>query len=148
MPESIETIKTKPLYNLLLLGIGQLYGAWVIFRLGVMVIKESWINQVCLIAVFALIGWSFYLIFSFAKFFRLKDKTIVLREKNLSLFGIEINYNDIQDFGIDTSDSVLSVNIHLEYLDEPIPVVSKFMRLREFHLLLKTLIEKTNIDQP
>ncbi|MCK0159959.1 hypothetical protein [Allomuricauda sp. F6463D] len=144
MAESVKIIKIKPLYKLLFLGIGQLYGAFVIYRLGVLKIKEAWINQVCLIAVLALVGWSVYLIYSFFQFYRLKDDKIILRENNLSLFGVEINYRDIKDFGIDTSDSVLSVNIYMKYLDEPIPVVSKFMKLKEFHLLIKTLIEKTN----
>ncbi len=144
MAESEKTIKIKPLYKLLFLGIGQLYGAFVIYRLGVLKIKEAWINQVCLIAVLALVGWSVYLIYSFFQFYRLKDDKIILRENNLSLFGVQINYRDIKDFGIDTSDSVLSVNIHLKYLEEPIPVVSKYMKLKEFHLLIKTLIEKTN----
>ncbi|MCR9228720.1 MAG: hypothetical protein NXH90_14980 [Flavobacteriaceae bacterium] len=126
------------------MGISQLYGAFVIYRLGVLTIKEAWINQVCLIAVFVLIGWSAYLIYSFFQFYRLKDDKIILRENNFSLFGIEINYSDIKDFGIDASDSVLSLNIRLKYLDEPIPIVSKFMKLKEFHFLMKTLIEKTD----
>lgn len=147
MADPIKTIKIKPLYSLLFIGIGQLYGAFIIFRLGVLTIKEVWINQVCTLAVIALIGWSAYLIYSFSKYYRLKDNKIILEETSVSLFGIEINYGDIKDFGIDTSDSVLSVNIHLEYLDEPIPIVSKFMKLKEFHFLLKTLIEKTNENQ-
>tara|TARA_Y100001001_G_C7960843_1_gene292459 strand:- start:667 stop:1110 length:444 start_codon:yes stop_codon:yes gene_type:complete len=142
-----KVIKIKPLYKLLLLGVGQLYGAFVIYRLGVLKIKEVWINQVCLIAVFAIVGWSVYLIYSFFQFYRLKDDKIIFRENNFSLFGIEINYCDIKDFGIDTSDSVLSVNIHLKYLDKPIPVVSKYMKSRDFHFLMKTLIEKTNQNQ-
>lgn len=125
------------MYKLLFLGIGQLYGAFVIYRLGVLKIKEAWIDQVCLMAVLALVGWSVYLIYSFFQFYRLKDDKIILRENNLSLFGVQINYRDIKDFGIDTSDSVLSVNIHLKYLEEPIPVVSKYMKLKEFHLLIK-----------
>ncbi|MFS4456678.1 hypothetical protein [Maribacter sp. 2304DJ31-5] len=144
MADSIETIKIKPLYNLLFIGIGQLYGAFVIYKLGVLTIKEAWVNQVCLIAALALIGWSAYLIYSFSKFYRLKDDKIILRENDLSLFGIEINYYDIKDFGIDISDSVLCVNIHLKYLNEPIPVVSKYMKLKEFHILMKILIDKTN----
>lgn len=144
MAESVKIIKIKPLYKLLLMGISQLYGAFVIYRLGVLTIKEAWINQVCLIAVFVLIGWSAYLIYSFFQFYRLKDDKIILRENNFSLFGIEINYSDIKDFGIDASDSVLSLNIRLKYLDEPIPIVSKFMKLKEFHFLMKTLIEKTD----
>ena len=147
MAESVKIIKIKPLYKLLLLGIGQLYGAFVIYRLGVLKIKETWINLVCLIAVLAIVGWSVYLIYSFFQFYRLKDDKIILRENNFSLFGIEINYSDIRDFGIDTSDSVLSINIHLKYLNEPIPIVSKYMKLKEFHLLVKTLIEKTNPNQ-
>ncbi len=144
MAESVKIIKIKPLYKLLLIGISQLYGAFVIYRLGVLIIKEAWINLICLIAVFALIAWSAYLIYSFFQFYRLKDNKIILRENNLSLFGIEINYCDIKNFGIDSSDSVLSVNIDLKYLDEPIPIVAKFMKLKEFHFLMKTLIEKTN----
>ena len=147
MAESVKIIKIKPLYKLLLLGIGQLYGAFVIYRLGVLKIKETWINLVCLIAVLAIVGWSVYLIYSFFQFYRLKDDKIILRENNFSLFGIEINYSDIRDFGIDTSDSVLSINIHLKYLNEPIPIVSKYMKLKEFHSLVKTMIEKTNPNQ-
>lgn len=147
MAEPDKIIKIKPLYKLLVLGIGQLYGAFVIYRLGVLKIKEAWINQVCMIAVLALVGWSVYLIYSFFQFYRLKDDKIIFRANNLSLFGVEINYRDIKEFGINTSDSVLSVNIHLNYLDEPIPVVSKFMKLKEFHFLMKTLIEKTNQNQ-
>lgn len=147
MAESVKIIKIKPLYKLLLLGIGQLYGAFVIYRLGVLKIKEVWINQVCLIAALAIIGWSVYLIYSFFQFYRLKDDKIILRENNFSLFGIEINYSDIKDFGIDTFDSVLSVNIHIKYLNEPIPILSKYMKLKEFHLLIKTLIEKTNQNE-
>lgn len=147
MAEPLKIIKIRPLYALLFLGIGQLYGAFVIYRLGVLTIKEAWINQVCLMAVLGIIGWSVYLIYSFLQFYRLKDDKIIFREHNFSLFGIEINYSDIKDFGIDASDSVLCVNIHLTYLEEPIPIVSKFMKLDEFHFLMGTLIEKTHQNQ-
>ena len=141
--ESDQTIKIRPLYNLLLLGVVQLFGAFTIYRLGVLKIKETWINQICLLAVLGLIGWAFYLFYSFSTFYKLKDDKIVLRKNNFLLFGIEIDYNDVKEFGINTKDSVLSLNIYLNYLKEPIPVVAKFMKLKEFHLLLKTLIEKT-----
>ena len=147
MAEPVKTIKIKPLYTLLFIGIGQLYGAFVIYRLGVLTIKEAWVNLICVTAALAILGWSAYLIYSFLQFYRLKDDKIILRENNFSLFGIEINYSDIKEFGIDTSDSVLCVNIHLKYLAEPIPIVSKFMKLNEFHFLMKTLIEKTNQNQ-
>ncbi|SNY94741.1 hypothetical protein [Flagellimonas pacifica] len=143
----VKTIKIKPLYSLLFIGIGQIYGAFTIYRLGVLTVKETWINQVCIVLVFVLIGWAIYLFYSFSMFFRLKDNKIILREDNLSLFGVELSYSDIEDFGINASDSELSMDISIKDLDEPIPIVSKFMKLKDFHMLTKTLIEKTTTNQ-
>ena len=138
----IKTIKIKPLFSLLLMGIGQLYGAFVIYRLGVLKIKEDWINLVCGIAVIILLCWSFYVLYSFSRYFSLKETKIVLKEHTFSLFGVILNYSDVKNVTIDSTKSELSISIDMKYLEEPIPIVSKYMKLQDFHFLVKTLIEK------
>lgn len=141
--KSAQTIKIRPLYNVLLVGVVQLFGAFTIYRLGILKIKEVWINQLCSVAVIVLIGWALYLFYSFSNFYKLKDDKIILYENYFSLFGIKIDYADIKEISLNPKDSVLSLNIHISYLEEPIPVVAKFMKLKEFHALLSFLIEKT-----
>ncbi|MEM7484550.1 MAG: hypothetical protein AAF348_05015 [Bacteroidota bacterium] len=136
-----KVIKIKPLYRLLLLGITQLYGAFVIFRLGVFVIKEPWINTICSIAALGLVLWGFYILHNFSRIYRIKERKIVLKDKTFVLFGSELSYADVEDVTIHSDSSELAMDIHLKQLDAPIPLVAVYMQLKEFHEIYKALVK-------
>ncbi|MEO9512347.1 MAG: hypothetical protein ABJN84_14940 [Flavobacteriaceae bacterium] len=139
--KSDKTIKLKPLYHLLILGIGQLYGAFVIFRLGVLTIKEDWINIVCFVASLGLMVWSGYLINAFFRYFSLKDNKIIFKRGNFLFLGIELEYSYIKDLEIKVYSSDLTLDIYLKQSEEPIPLSASYMKLRDFHEVYKTLVE-------
>ncbi|MBS9462523.1 hypothetical protein KIM67_08880 [Flagellimonas sp. 389] len=138
-----KTIKIKPLYRLLVLGITQLYGAFVIFRLGVLVIKELWINTICAIAALGLVLWGFYILYNFLRIYKVKERKIILRDETFVLFGSELSYADVENVTINNDGSELAMDIHLRQLEKPIPLVAVYMQLKEFHEIYKTLVNQS-----
>ncbi len=138
-----KTIKIKPLYRLLILGITQLYGAFVIFRLGVFVIKEPWINTICAIAALGLVLWGFYILYNFLRIYKVKERKIILRDETFVLFGSELSYADVENVTINNDGSELAMDIHLRQLEKPIPLVAVYMQLKEFHEIYKTLVNQS-----
>lgn len=136
-----KTIKIKPLYSLLILGIAQLYGAFVIFRLGVLTIKEDWINTVCLLGSLGLVVWAGYILNAFSRYFRLKDNKIIFKRGMFLFFGIELEYSYIKDLEIKVYSSDLTLDIYLNQSEAPIPLSASYMKLKDFHEVYKTLVE-------
>lgn len=143
-----KTIKIKPLYRLLFLGIAQLSGAFMIFRLGVLVIKEEWINVVCFLIAAGLVVWAGYLFYAFSRYYSLKNNKIVFRKGLFVFFGYELKYSDLKDVEIKTYDSELTLNIYLKQREEPIPLTATYMKIKDFHEVFKTLIEAQSQSNP
>lgn len=143
-----KTIKIRPLYSLLLLGITQLYGAFVIFRLGVLRIKEEWINVVCFVVALGLVVWASYIFHAFSKYYSLKDNKIIFKRGVFVFFGIELKYSDIKDVKIKIYDSQLTLDIYLKQWEEPIPLTAAYMKLKDLHEVFKILIEVQSQSNP
>ncbi len=145
---TIKSIKIKPLYHLLFLGIGQLYGAFVIFRLGVLIIKEEWINILSFIAALGLVVWAGYIFYAFSRYFNLKDNKIIFKKGMFSFLGVELKYSDINYFEIKTYDSELTLDIYLKQLEEPISLTAIYMKPNDFHTIFKALVEVQSQSNP
>lgn len=143
-----KTIKIRPLYSLLLLGITQLYGAFMMFKLGVLVIKEEWINVVCFLTAAGLVVWAGYIFYAFSRYYGLKDNKIVFRKGLFVFFGYELKYSDLKDVEIKTYDSELTLNIYLKQTEEPIPLTATYMKIKDFHEVFKILIEAQSQSNP
>lgn len=147
-PRLGKAIKIRPLYHLLFLGIAQWYGAFVIFRLGVLVIKEEWVNTLCTVASLGLLVWGGYLFHAFYKFFKLKDHNIIFKRGKFLFFGVELKYSYIRELEIKVYDSDLTLDIYIAQSEDAIPLSASYMRLKDFHTVYKTLVEASSQRNP